>query len=423
MSWALFIVGVASLLVMLHSHRPLRWPGTLVVQAWIASWLVIELGIHVAVAVTGAATCLALAGGLDGPNAAWGAAGLAMSAVAALGLAYHGWRARHTARQVDDALREAFGDDPLLIADDGGDDDRPRALRIARILPIRHPQVERTGSLPYSAGGRRMTLDVYRRAGRRRGDESTGRPVLLYVHGGGWVIGNKRQQGLLTVNHLAARGWVCFSINYRLSPRATFPEHIIDVKRALCWVKEHAADYGGDPDFVVICGGSAGAHLAALTALTPGDLEYQREHPDSDTSVQGCVGYYGVYDFCDRHGHWPHRAFRLLLEQAIMKCRFDRARDSFERASPIARVGDHAPPFFLLHGDRDNLSPVDESRRFADALRAVSRHPVAYAELAGAQHAFELLPSVRSLAAVDAVGRFCQIIYARHLEARERARA
>ena len=78
------------------------------------------------------------------------------------------------------------------------------------------------------------------------------------------MIGDKNAAGPPADDHLAARGWVCVATNYRLSPSATFPDHLIDVKRALAWVREHIAEYGGDPDFVVVTGGSAGGHLSAL---------------------------------------------------------------------------------------------------------------------------------------------------------------
>ena len=68
--------------------------------------------------------------------------------------------------------------------------------------------------------------------------------------------------------HLAARGWVCVAINYRLSPQATWPDHLVDCKRALAWIREHIAEYGGDPDYVVVTGGSAGGHLTAMMGLT-----------------------------------------------------------------------------------------------------------------------------------------------------------
>jgi len=67
---------------------------------------------------------------------------------------------------------------------------------------------------------------------------------------------------------MAAQGWVCVSADYRLSPHATFPDHLVDLKRALAWVRSHVAEYGGNPDFIVVAGQSAGGHLASLVALT-----------------------------------------------------------------------------------------------------------------------------------------------------------
>ena len=112
----------------------------------------------------------------------------------------------------------------------------------------------------------RHRLDVYKHR-----DTKAGAPVLLQIHGGGWVISNKDQQGQPLMCHLAARGWVCVAINYRLSPKATWPDHIVDCKRALAWVREHIAEYGGDPDYVVVTGGSAGGHLSAMMGLTAND--------------------------------------------------------------------------------------------------------------------------------------------------------
>ncbi|PRC60832.1 esterase, partial [Mycobacterium sp. ITM-2017-0098] len=81
-------------------------------------------------------------------------------------------------------------------------------------------------------------------------------------------------------------GWICVSIDYRVSPRNTWPDHIVDVKRALAWIKEHIAEYGGDRNFVAIAGTSAGGHLAALAGLTANDPELQGDLPEgSDTSV------------------------------------------------------------------------------------------------------------------------------------------
>ena len=95
------------------------------------------------------------------------------------------------------------------------------------------------------------------------------------------------------MNQMAAKGWVCVAINYRLAPRDPWPAHIVDVKRAIAWVKDNIADYGGDPDYLAITGGSAGGHLAALAALTPGDPAFQPGFEDADTSVRAAVPFYG----------------------------------------------------------------------------------------------------------------------------------
>jgi acetyl esterase/lipase len=232
------------------------------------------------------------------------------------------------------------------------------------------------------------------------------------------VIGSKDQQGLPLVNHLASHGWVCLNANYRLSPHATFPEHLVDVKRAIAWYREHAREYGADPDFLVLAGGSAGGHLAALAALTPGDPEYQPGFESADTTVQGCVPYYAVYDFTDRFGVWPHRGLRAFLARHVMKASFEEAPERFDRASPMSRIGSDAPPFFVIHGDRDTLVPVEEARYFAEKLAEVSRAPVAFAEIPGAQHAFEIFHSLRSQLVTRGVERFLTAIRARALEAR-----
>ncbi len=419
MPWALLIVGAMFATLTLHSLRPLRWPGSVVLGAWFATWLTIELPVHIIIAELVAGVALATTGGLD----AWpGAVGLGLIGISALGQVRHIALARTTERTVETALAAGLGDDyrdHVVQSLRSRFASAPKARSIATVWPFKRPDVERIRNIAYHTEGRhKLELDIYRHE-----SAPANAPVLVYVHGGGWVIGNKGQQGLVTVNHLASRGWVCASINYRLSPRATFPDHLVDVKRAIRWVKANIANYGGDPSFVMIAGGSAGAHLSALATLTPNDVEYQREFPDADTSIQGCVGFYGVYDWTDRFGHWPHGGFRLLLERIIMKRRFRDAHPDFDKASPMSRVHADAPPFFLLHGDRDNLAPVGEARQFSDALRNQSRSPVAYAELRGAQHAFELFPSVRSVHAIHAVERFCAWTYSRHLAAHRRQQA
>jgi acetyl esterase/lipase len=264
--------------------------------------------------------------------------------------------------------------------------------------------------LSYGDHGRHNRLDIWHRADL---PADAAAPVLVQVHGGAWMIGEKRGQAHPLMSHLAERGWVCVTINYRLSPRARWPEHIVDVKRALAWTKANIAGHGGDPSFVVITGGSAGGHLAALTALTPGHRPFQPGFEEADTSVAAAVPFYGVYDFTDRDGT-AGRALVPFLERQVMHSRLAENRVLWDEASPISHVRADAPPFFVLHGANDVLVPVEHARSFVRALRGASRSPVVYAELPRAQHAFDLLPSVRAHHSVCAVERFLAVVRSEH---------
>ena len=151
----------------------------------------------------------------------------------------------------------------------------------------------------YGPHGRANLADIWRRRDLPRDGKA---PVLLQVPGGAWMIGWRRPQAYPLMSHLVARGWICVSMNYRVSPLHTWPDHIVDVKRALAWVKENIADYGGDPNFVAISGGSAGGHLSALAALTPNDPKFQPGFEEADTSVVAAVPVYGRYDWFSTHG-------------------------------------------------------------------------------------------------------------------------
>ena len=184
--------------------------------------------------------------------------------------------------------------------------------------------------------------------------------MIVYVHGGAWIIGDKREQGKPMMYELVARGWICVSINYRLSPKATWPDHIVDVKRAVAWVKEHIAEYGGDPTFVAISGGSAGGHLSALHALTAGDPAFQPGFEEADTSVQAAAPYYGVMDMTGSpEGSGAYGPGLLeMLEKTVMKTTFAEHPEVFVAASPTERVHAGAPPFYVFQGVNDTLVPV-----------------------------------------------------------------
>jgi acetyl esterase/lipase len=340
-------------------------------------------------------------GALDGWAGWVGLAVAVVDWVGLLGLGLAGHRtARVTAAALDDVRAQTFPIPTEPTAPTWG-----RWWRVTRAIPLRSRAVEATPDIDYWGDGiARHRLDVY----RSRLAPPDKAPVMVYIHGGAWMIGDKRQQGKPMMYELVARGWVCVAINYRLSPKATWPEHIVDVKRAVAWVKEHIAEYGGDPSFVAVSGGSAGGHLCALLALSAGDPSFQPGFEELDTSVQACVPFYGVMDLTGS----PEGSARFgpgllkMLEKKVMKTKEAEHPEVFRDASPTCRVHAGAPPFFVLQGVNDTLVPVETARIFVDRLRAVSRQPVAYAELPLAQHAFDVLASLRCQATTSAVADF-----------------
>jgi acetyl esterase/lipase len=301
---------------------------------------------------------------------------------------------------------------------------------------VRHPisdGPERRGGVLHSAGGRRRyaaqtsdiqygpdardnLLDIWRHRDVKAGDRA---PVLLQIPGGAWTVNGRRPQAYPLLGRMAELGWVCVSIDYSKSPRNAWPAHVVDAKRALAWVRENIADYGGDPDFVAVTGGSAGGHLASLVALTANDPRLQPGFEDADTTVQAAAPYYGVYDLTDATK--MHEMMMPFLELFVMKERYADNPELFELASPITHVRQDAPPFFVLHGESDSVIPSMQARSFCDALREAGAPNVGYAELPNAQHAFDLFATVRSRLAADAVADFLGVIHGQHLRARSRA--
>ncbi len=211
--------------------------------------------------------------------------------------------------------------------------------------------VVRVRGLAYGDGPRR-TLDVYHRR-----DRPGSAPILLHFHGGGFYSGNKAREARPLIRHLTSRrGFVCVSANYRLQPDVTLAGQVADVRDAIGWVRAHAAEFGGEPGTLFLAGSSAGAHLA-IRAVCEGE-----------TGIAGLICRYGYY-------------------------------------GNLAPRGD-MPPMLVVHGEKDMRIGPSAVRAFAERVRAVSSHPVIYAELPGAHHDFDLFESIRSAAVSKAVEQF-----------------
>jgi acetyl esterase/lipase len=253
--------------------------------------------------------------------------------------------------------------------------------------------------------GVRLRLDVYRPADDDPHYDDL-RPAVIQVHGGAWLAGSRYEQGIPLLNHLAAIGWVGFNIDYRLSPEATWPAQIVDVKRAIAWVRENAGELGVDPELICITGGSAGGHLTALAGVTENAPDLQPGFEGADTSLAAAVPFYGIYDFTDSNGFHVPELRDHVLEKLVFKRPYRGNEELYRSASPVFRIHAGAPPFLVIHGERDTLVPVQDARFFVERLREVATNPVRYIELPGAEHAFDLWPSERTARIAEGIGRF-----------------
>ena len=391
--------------------RPLPPHHLAAIPSFFGSWLTSELAPH-NLAITAAGTAAHVARRRrDGTWTREDSLGTALNVASNAGLAVMIRRSMGSAASVETALAEALGSDYRTILGEPSTADLAMAWqRVMMPWLLKDPQVERISDLDYVGDGiKRHRLDIYRPRGV---DRTSNLPVVIQVHGGAWILSQKNQQGLPLMAHLAARDFVCVAPNYPLSPKAKWPAHLVALKQAIAWTKANIAEYGGDPSFVCVTGGSAGGHLSAMMALTPNDPRFQPGFEDVDTSVQAAVPFYGVYDIADT---LETKAGRDRLNRFLARVMFSsRERSAYESATALLHVRETAPPFFVIHGTNDSLAPVGEARALVDLLRANSKEVVAYAELPGAQHGFDVFHSIRGAYVIRAVERFLSWVHASH---------
>jgi acetyl esterase/lipase len=204
-------------------------------------------------------------------------------------------------------------------------------------------------------------------------------PAVVFVHGGGWM-GGDRGYHYRHMWHLAARGYVTLNVEYRYHPAVHWRDSLADVKCAVRWLRTHAAQIGVDPDRIAIVGQSAGAHLAALTAATPGRLEGDGPWPDVSSSVRAAVLFYPPVDLPVVFGEWGNALAEVLIDY------FDH---ELELASPARHIAATHPPTLTLTGDADALISVPPVSAYHAALTAAGvRNELAI--YPGARHGFDI---------------------------------
>lgn len=231
-------------------------------------------------------------------------------------------------------------------------------------------------------GFRPLKLDIYKAE-----TASAPRPLVVWLHGGGWAVGDQRGGGIQAPAYrnwpavmagLAARGYVVAAVSYRFTSEAKYPAQIEDVKAAVRWLRANAATYGIDPNRVVVWGASAGGQLAEVlgTSCNVAELEGPKMRgAEGSSCVQGVVDFYGPTDFSQAEAQkipGPPSVFGDIVLTAgeylgceVKSCPADKLRLS----NPIAFVDRSDPPFLIVHGTTDTTVPPGQSRILFDALQ------------------------------------------------------
>ena len=367
MPYALAIVSAWLALSAATALRPSR-RGVFAALAFPVGWAAGELAVQALVAE---AALVAVQAGLGWPGGAWGPLDAALAALVGaenLALVAVGLASRSiVARAMATAPRRP-------LATPGASEDRFGTWWRTALQWSFHPRaMELVADLAYGPEPRHR-LDVWRLPGA-----GPGAPVVLYLHGGSWVFGDKSQQGRPMLHEFVARGWVVVSANYRLAPAHPWPAQMRDVVRSLDWVKGHVAEHGGDPDRVVVAGLSAGGHLAALAALAGDDPAFAPEGVEgaTDRSVRGAICFAGVLEMTGDEGHWRGlgRGLRHLLEHRVVQVPLAGHEDLYRSISPLHRITEAAPPFLVVQGTTDTLVDAGVARGFVERFRAVALAP------------------------------------------------
>jgi acetyl esterase/lipase len=261
---------------------------------------------------------------------------------------------------------------------------QPSTNTTSRRFPL-PPGVKMLKDLEYGrADGRAMRLDLYLPEKSQKA-----LPLLIWIHGGAWMSGSK--DDLSPALRFTADGYAVAHVGYRLSQEAKFPAQIHDCKAAVRWLRANAQTYNLDPNKFVAWGGSAGGHLVALLGTTGGAAELEGRVNDLKESsrVQAVVDWFGPTDFLqignaesDLQHNAPDSPESKLIGGPVLE-----NKDKAVKASPISYVSKDAPPFLIMHGDRDRTVPFNQSELLYAALKKAGVD-VTFVPMKGAGHGF-----------------------------------
>lgn len=225
------------------------------------------------------------------------------------------------------------------------------------------------------ADGERIAFDMFRPEGKER------LPLVVFLHGGGWMSGDRTMYQDEAV-WLAPQGFACACISYRLAPEHPFPAAVADAQAFVRFARQNAGALRIDPDRIVAFGNSSGGHLACMLGLCDQSFGGGQEE---DWRANAVVSLSGVTDVTDpRATQFP---IVLGMLEAFLGGPYEGMEGVYRAASPLGYVKEPTCPFLLVHGDRDDIVPVDQSERLQAALQGVGADSTLHV-LPGEEHAY-----------------------------------
>jgi acetyl esterase/lipase len=260
--------------------------------------------------------------------------------------------------------------------------------------------------LTYASLSPAQKLDIY------LPDEGDGPfPIILYIHGGAFAIGDKLDAHILTFLKGLERGYAVVSVNYRLSGEAIFPAGLQDIKSAIRWLRANNEQYHLDENRIAACGGSSGGNYAAMICLTDHVTEFDDPrlgNPEYPCNVQAAVDWFGPTDFLKMDEQLCESGFGPSdhgeadsPESRYLGAKLSLVPLKVELANPMTYIHKNMPPILIQHGRLDSLVPVQQSMTFAEKLgKYVSSDRFEFDILEGAGHGDPLFETEENMARV-----------------------
>lgn len=232
-----------------------------------------------------------------------------------------------------------------------------------------------------NAGNRPLKLDLV--LPKEKSDSP--RPLIVFIHGGGWFSGNKSVDVRRVLPFVASGNYVGASVDYRLSGEAVWPAQIHDCKAAIRWLRANAKKYNIDPERIGVWGSSSGGHLANMLGTSGGvkELEGNCGTPDQSSRVSCVVDFCGPTNLLA--AKWFKIRKRLSVVDLLLGSKIEEKQDLAKQASPITYVSKDDPPFLIVHGTADNTVPFEQAEMFDKALRKANVS-VTFVKIIGGKH-------------------------------------